>query len=144
MKNVTTLLLILCDFSLFFQIHFFAFYMVVRKFQFFFFLTARLQLVNFTTRFTFSKIWPISLMFKVLLMIFSFSCSYISITREHASFADRGSESSRFSWSLRWVKHINNTQNTQYNLKKAWIKFKEYDSVERSFIIFYESTSANL
>ena len=34
MKNVTTLLLILCDFSLFFRIHFFALYMVVGKFQF--------------------------------------------------------------------------------------------------------------
>lgn len=98
------------------------------------FLTARfLQLVNFTTCFPFLKIWPISLMFKVLLI----SCSYISITREHASSANRGSKSSKFSWSLRnWKRflHINNTQNTQYNLKKAFRIKAHYESNSRSMI----------
>lgn len=66
-----------------------------------------------------------------------FSCSYISITREHASSANRGSKSSKFSWSLRHRKrflHINNTQNTQYNLKKAFRIKAHYESNSRSMI----------
>lgn len=54
-----------------------------------------------------------------------------------------------FAQKLTEFLHINNTQNTQYNLKKAFRIKAHYESnlrsmIPLSFIRFYESTSANL